>query len=148
MSKSVKNGDVDPDLVEVLDEIQGTEPGLWYVLIVGNRSGGCTDEGGAYLMSRCLLEAATGYAFDAAGRFVSVPHSGSGQSTATAEQVRERVRRALRDGKRAGAEFVTCYHVEGDPGWYMEWSDDHDQGSAVEAVKEYLQDRMLWEPAD
>lgn len=144
MSKSVKNGDVDPDLVEVLDEISSIEQGLWYVLITGGGwSGGYGDEAGVYIVSRCLLEVVSGHAFDAAGRFVNVPHSAHSKSTAQARQVRAHVRRALRDGKRAGAEFVICYHVESDPGWYMEWSDDHDQGSAVEAVKQYLRS-MPW----
>jgi hypothetical protein len=144
MSKSV-NGDVEGDLVKVLGKIECAEQELWYVLIAGNWSGGCGDEGGAYVMSRCLMEVVHGHTFDAEGRFVSVPDSGSGKSTATAQRVRGRVRQALREGRRAGAEFVICYHVEGDPGWYMEWSEAHSRKSAVEAVKQYLKYRMLWE---
>lgn len=147
MSKSVENGDVESDLVAVLDEIEATEQGLWYVLIAGGGwSGGYGNEAGAYILSRCLLEVVNGHAFDAAGRFTPVPHAGWDKNTATAKRVRDRVRRALRDGKRAGVEFVLCYHIEGDPRWYMEWSEHHDKDSVVEAVKQHLQDSMPWEP--
>lgn len=147
MSKSAKNGDADLNLVDALDEIHITEQGLWYVLIAGDGStGGASDEAGAFIMSRCLLEVVTGYAFDAAGRFVSAPHPGSGQGTAKSKRVRDRVRRALRDGKRAGAEFVICYHVEGDPGWYMEWSAAHSRRSAVDAARQYLTGGILSDP--
>ncbi|QJW94605.1 hypothetical protein [Frigoriglobus tundricola] len=144
MSKHlVENEEVEFDIVAVLDEIQFTDPSLWFVLIAGGTVGGCMDATGAYIMSRCLVEVETRHAFNAAGRFVRVPHSEWAKSTAKAKRVRDRVRRALRAGQQAGAEFVLCYHIEGDPRWYLEWSDNHDQESAVEALKQYLRS-MPW----
>ena len=143
MSKCVESGDVEFDIVEVLDEIGSAERGLWYVLIAGGAVGGSVDAMGAFVMSRCLLEVETGYAFGAEGRFERVAHSGHGKSSAQARQVRAHVRRALRDGERAGAEFVICYHVEGDPGWYTEWSAAHSRQSALDAVRQYLTGGML-----
>lgn len=146
MSKrTVENEEVEFDIVDVLDEIASTENGLWYVLIAGGgMAGGWASAPGAYIMSRCLLEMESDSVFDAAGRFVRAHRSGRAKATAEAQRVRTRVRRALRDGQQTGAEFVLCYHVEGDPRWYMAWSDHHTKGSAVEAVKQYLTEGMLW----
>jgi hypothetical protein len=95
-------------------------------------------------MSRCLLDLVSGHAFDAAGRFTPVPRAEWDKSTAEARRVRTHVRRALLNGDRTGAEFVLCYHVEGDHHWYLEWSENRNQESAVEAVKKYLKYGMPW----
>jgi hypothetical protein len=146
MSKGARNGDVNSNIVGALDEIESTEDGLWYVLTAGGGwSGGCGDEGGAYVVSRCLMEVVHGHTFDAEGRFVRAPHPAPCRGTATARRVRDRVRQALREGRQAGAEFVICYHVEGDPGWHMEWSEAHSRKSAVEALKQFLRHGMPWE---
>jgi hypothetical protein len=142
---TVETEEVELDLVDVLDGIAATERGLWFVLIGGGGAvGGAANAAGAYIMSRCLLEAEAGRAFDAAGRFVPTPSPERAKGTPEARKVCARVQRALRAGRQAGAEFVLCFHVEGDPRWHLEWSDQHDLESAAEAVKQHLKSGVLW----
>ena len=133
------------DMIETLDEaLSGVGAALWYVLIAGDGVAGCEDTPGAYLISRCLLEAEWKYAFDEQGRCAPFDRTTRGLIDPAAEGALTRIRKVVSKGLRVGVPFVLCYHVEGDPGWYMAWSDHYDPRSADDALKDFVRGGMLW----
>src|SRR5688572_17224926 len=102
-SGKVGKRDAEFALVEALDEIS-SDGALWFVLAAGGTAGGCASAVGAYIASRCLMEAETGNAFDAEGRFAPVSRAQKGPVDPDAALVLARVRRVLRDALRGSAE--------------------------------------------
>ena len=133
------------DMVEAMDEAGcGDGDGLWHLLLADGSVAGCEDIPGAYLLARCLLEVVEGWTFDAAGRYVQLEATTQAPITPAAKSALARVRGVLKAARKSGVRFVLCYHVEGDPGWYMAWSAHFSKHSAAAELKDFLCGRMLW----
>lgn len=132
MAKTKKIVDEDFGLVGELE--QAASPTTQYVVLTGGDvEGECDTMSRTYLVSRSLLEA-SGIVYDADGRESWLPEPRPESTDPEAKSTLKRLRRILREARERGVEFICCYHVEGDAGWYMACSDDYDKWSAMEPM--------------
>lgn len=127
-----KMADEEFDLAGELEE--AASPTTQYVVLTGgDLEGECDTVPRTYLVSRCVLEA-SGIVYDADGRESWLPEPRPKSTDAEARSTLKRFRRILSEARERSVEFICCYHVEGDAGWYMECSDDSDKWSAMEPM--------------
>jgi hypothetical protein len=96
----------------------------------------------AYLISRCAVETVERMSYGTDGRPVQLPKSRPKSNDRQVRRTLARLRGILREARERGIAFVCCFHVDGDAGWYMEWSDDYDEFSATEMLLDRVSDAV------
>lgn len=105
-----------------------------YVVLTGHQpEGECSILPRTYLVSRSALEVSGG-GYDADGRESRLPEPRPKSTDPEARSTLKRLQGILHEARERGVKFICCYHVEGDAGWYMKWSDDYDQWSTTETM--------------